>query len=65
MLASPSAERQLSKPEKEAIVQREYFPAAHRIGLTGVALVEGIVAQPQVKSNGSRCFREGLPKYLL
>src|SRR5215208_3176342 len=28
-----SADHTLSEAEKEAIVQREYFPAAHRIGL--------------------------------
>jgi len=33
MLTSTSAHRPLSEAEKEAIVQREYFPAAHRIGL--------------------------------
>jgi hypothetical protein len=33
MLTSLPADRPLSEAEKEAIVQREYFPAAHRIGL--------------------------------
>jgi hypothetical protein len=33
MQTSLSAERPLSEAEKEAIVQREYFPVAHRIGL--------------------------------
>jgi hypothetical protein len=48
MLTSVSAERPLSEAEKEAIVQREYFPAAHRIGLITSLLHAAIFFLPPV-----------------
>lgn len=48
MLPSVSTERPLSAAEKEAIVQREYFPAAHRIGLITSLLHVAIFFLPPI-----------------